>query len=200
MKKIAASLLAACLLSACSGNAGNTQEGTSEATTLDLPTTTAATTSTTPTGPVINERGNIVKQFGEIAGLTDANGDSQATFAVDAVEVDAPCTSGYASSPENGHFLIISMRVTTGALIGLDFFHIVADDWQVIGADGITETNVATGPAYGCLADSERLTDSPMGPGQQFVGKLVLDSRNTSGSAIFAPPYLSDGGGWEWIF
>jgi len=138
-----------------------------------------------------------VKQFGELAGTVDAGGNQTSSFTVDSIAVDPPCT-GYAQPAENGHLLVLSMRVTTADLSSLGgTLLILAEDWQVIGPDGITEANLSTSAAYSCLADSERLPES-MGPGQQFVGKLVLDSRSTSGSAIFAPPYVD--GGWEWVF
>lgn len=196
MRKILGGLLAACLLTACGANTAATD---SEVTTLTLPpTSTASAAPTTPAGPSRNDRNNIVKQLGELASIVDANGNDLVTFTVDSIEVDPPCL-GYAQPAENGHLLVLTMRVTTGPdLSDLQFFHIVAEDWQVIGPDGITETNLSSAAAYGCVPESDRLTDSPMGPGQQFVGKIVLDSRNTSGSAMFLPSYTE--GGWEWSF
>lgn len=194
MRKTATSVLVACLLTACGANADDT------ATTLSLPPTTTDTTApTTPTGQTRNERNNIVKHFGELATTLDASGDATASFTIDSIEVDPPCTGDFSAPAENGHLLILNMRVTTGPDLS-DFggnFLINPYDWQVIGADGTTETNLGTTAAFSCVGGSEKLP-STMGPGQQFVGKLALDSRSASGSAIFAPAFVD--GGWEWLF
>lgn len=202
MRRVATSVLIACFLTACGANEADT------ATTLTLPPSTSASSSESPSAspsstsaaaPSRNERNNIVKQFGELARLVDPNRNEQASFTVDSIEVDPPCAGQFAGPAENGHLLVLNMRATTGpdlADLG-GTFQVLANDWRVIGADGLTEANVATAAALSCLDDSEALP-SQMGPGQQFVGKLVLDSRNASGVAIFAPPYVD--GGWEWVF
>lgn len=202
MRRTVSCVLAIWLLTACGANDADS------ANTLTLPPTTtepptlsdAPTSSDDAAAPSRNERNNIVKQFGELARIVnESSGADTLSFTVDSIEVDPPCSDN-SLPPENGHFLVLNMRVTTGSdlsSVGGTFF-LTAGDWRVVGADGITETGLATGPAYGCIEQSERISDVPLGAGQQFVGKIVLDSKNPSGAAIYAPPYVP--GGWEWVF
>ena len=73
-----------------------------------------------------------------------------------------------------------------------------AKDFSYVGADGITNPNVSTLPAYACLPDGEQSTADPLGPGQTFVGTIVLDVPVTTGTLIYRPIYTD--GGWEWNF
>jgi hypothetical protein len=70
-------------------------------------------------------------------------------------------------------------------------------DFRVIGPDGVTVPNV-TGNAYSCLGSGRTLSGVQIGPGQQYVGTVVIDSPVTSGSLVFAP--AGSATGWEWEF
>ena len=93
------------------------------------------------------------------------------------------------------------MRVATGAdLSQYGGFTFNGNDFQYIGPDNITQTEVYTLPAYACLKNSEQLTSDPLGPNQQYVGSIVLDVPGTSGAIVYAPGILANTGGWEWQF
>ena len=76
----------------------------------------------------------------------------------------------YPQPPENGHFVGLSMHITTAPnLPANSFVDINATDFSFIGS------------------------------GQQYVGTLVLDVPETTGILQYQPLYLS-AGGWEWHF
>jgi len=189
------------LLAACGG--GATQDDSAS---LDLPAVQSSeateTTEPSPAQPATNDRGNLVKALGEDASITDENGDAVVTFAVDTITVDPACTSDYSEPAENGHFIAAAMRVSTASGVNdtLGYFDINPNSFSYIGPDGVTQTNLATFAAYACISDSEQFPSGGFGPGQQYVGTVVLDVPDTSGSLIFAPSGLGLPGGWEWTF
>lgn len=119
------------------------------------------------------------------------------------IEVDGECTGEVAEPPENGHFLTISVSAATssewpaelqGMLIDLGAY-----DFSIIGPDGLTENaDHDTFAAFACLPDRE-LLPAKLGPGEQVVGKIVLDTANTSGVVVYRPSYAY-GPAWEWAF
>jgi hypothetical protein len=71
--------------------------------------------------------------------------------------------------------------------------------WSVVGEDGITESALTTAAIHSCLDESELLPSSGIGPGENVDGKLVLDTKSSSGVLVYKPWY-NPGGGWEWTF
>ena len=160
----------------------------------------SSSSSSAPAGPGGNARGNIEKQIGEEAGVTGPDGSDLMTFTVDAIQVDYPCSGDYPQPPENGHFVGLSMHITTAPNLPADsFVDISATDFSFIGSDGVTVSNVDTFPAFTCAPDDEQLPSGSLGSGQQYVGTLVLDVPETTGILQYQPLYLS-AGGWEWHF
>ncbi|NYJ08627.1 hypothetical protein [Petropleomorpha daqingensis] len=159
-----------------------------------------SSSSSAPAAPGGNARGNIEKQIGEEAGVTGTDGSDLMTFTVDAIQVDYPCSGDYPQPPENGHFVGLSMHITTAPNLPADsFVDINATDFSFIGGDGVTVSNVDTFPAFTCAPDAEQLPSGPLGSGQQYVGTLVLDVPETTGIVQYQPLYLTQGG-WEWHF
>ncbi|MGY1761039.1 hypothetical protein ACI79G_07085 [Geodermatophilus sp. SYSU D00779] len=194
----AALAAATCLtLAACGGE----DSASTEAADATLPTqTSAAPTSAEPDGPARSDRGNIIKQIGEEGGNSlDENSDELVfRFAVDAIRVDQECNSGYPQEPTNGHFIGIDVRAATTANLPPDFFvQMSADQFQVIGPDGLTVTDV-WGTAYSCLDSASSFTSDQLGPAQQYAGTVVIDSPVTSGTLVYKHP--GDTTGWEWQF
>jgi hypothetical protein len=164
------------------------------------PAETGSPTSSSAPDADVNERGNVEKQIGEEAGITGPDGSPAMTFTVDAIQIDLPCSGDYPEPPENGHFVGLTMHVTTAPNLAPDsYIDISAGDFSFIGADGITVGSVDTFPAFICAADDEQLPTGPLGSGQQYVGTLVLDVPGTTGILQYQPLYL-DSGGWEWSF
>ncbi|WP_086826715.1 hypothetical protein [Allokutzneria sp. NRRL B-24872] len=164
------------------------------------PASTALPTTTTKPR---SARGLIQKKIGEIAGFggTGSIDSSQVKFTLDAIQVDAKCSAKYASRSENGHLVVLSWTIQTSAdmepaMGGMFNPH----SFAVVGQDGLTEANVATAATYSCLKDSEQLPVGDLAAGSKYVGKLVLDTRSTSGVITFRPTGLDTSGGWEWPF
>lgn len=159
--------------------------------------------------PKTNDRGNIVKALGEEGSLVTTTGDEEtiAVFAIDAIAVDSPCAERPYSTPEvpeNGHFIQLSMRVSTGSQAALSSYSSLGSftlsdwDFKVIGPDGLTENSSNSFAGELCLDDAQKLP-SQIGPGQSVIGSIVLDSKYTTGSIVLNLPGVVDGG-WEWAF
>jgi hypothetical protein len=203
-------------LTACSsGNSADTQpratpvpaEAAVEATTQAEATPTPEPTTEEPTqdgkyGPSqSNERGNLVKTLGQLAGVGSETDPDVITaeFTVTAIEPNFTCTSEYAEPSMYGNYIAITLDVqTTAALADQSWpvFNVSEYDFKVISPEG-TRENDSSGNAYMCLNEAERLP-SEIGPGEHVTGKIVLDSAHTSGSIVFAPAAVQ--GGWEWGF
>ncbi len=194
----AATAAATLVLSACGG--GESEEAGEELK-LPSPTTAAPTTSSAAPTPERNDRGNIVKQFGETGGFVHPDtGDDMVQWVVDEIVVDLPCTAPYYDyEPENGHIVGLRFRVATGSdLSPLGYFALSDQDFLYIGPDGITHSSVSSVSSYACLPPAEQFTTDELGPRQQYVGTVVLDVPGTTGTIVYRPP-MSEGG-WEWNF
>lgn len=162
-------------------------------------TTTAATStpSSTAGAPNRSARGLLVKQLGERAGIGNSAADARAEFTLDRVEVDPKCTGSEPSA--NGHLIALSFTVTTTARLDpSQHWFIEAGDFAVVGPDGVTDSNVSTGPGLGCLPERDYLPGTPYTPSSKYVGKVVLDSRYASGVITYRPVVDLAGAGWEW--
>jgi hypothetical protein len=152
-----------------------------------------------------SQRGNLIKQIDEVAGMYDlAKGPESLwlEFKITEIEVDGECTAEFADPPENEAFILVSLSISTATDWPADMRGLTVDfspgDWSIVGPDGLTESAIDTFASYLCIAESERLPDRGIGPGENVVGKLAFDSRNTSGVLIYRP-WFTDGG-WEWEF
>lgn len=212
MKKLTGALLLTVLLTGCGGTMNMREKGQAEGAVTSAPTlppeTTAETTTptpTTPAGPSRNNRGNIVKAFGEEGGLTEQIGGQEVaivTFAIDSI-APVTCTEPYYSyEPENGHLIAVQMRFSTAPELAQSqypYFSVSPYEFSFIGADNITRGELATIATYGCLPDGQLLTSGEMIPGSQYAGIVILDVPEPNGTLIFRPSSLTSGG-WEWVF
>lgn len=196
-------LAATITLAACGAPAQ--VEGVANGPTLPPTSSATATPTPTPTGPPRSPRGNIIKALGEEGGLTDDRGAGApvelVTFAVDAIS-PVECTEDYGNPPENGVLIAVQMRFATApelATSSMNYFSVNPNEFSFVGADGITVTNTATAATFGCISDKEMLTYNQMMPGSQYVGKVVLDVPAATGTLIYRPGVLAEGG-WEWTF
>lgn len=147
-----------------------------------------------------SERGNLVKQIGEGAGLT-YEGEQTVSFVINSITVDAPCTAEFATPPENGHIVVLDVSVKTEPALAEDpfgEFWMSPSSWKAIAPNGTTSNaSSGTAAAFGCLPQQEMLPQS-IGPAEQATGKVVLDVENPSGILIFQDPSAS--AGWEWTY
>jgi hypothetical protein len=187
--------------------ADNESNNDSAAAPPTLPVTSsspAATTSSPPPGPPRSPRGNLIKAFGEEAGYCSATTECnpsnvEVTFAIDSVTVNPKCDTGFAHPPENGTLLAVALRVATATTLPPDLYtSFSAFDFQIIGQDGLTVSNLATAATYSCLNPSETFTSGQLRPGQKYAGTILLDSPSPTGTLIYAPANSSIG--WEWQF
>jgi hypothetical protein len=157
--------------------------------------------TSTPAQPAKTERGLLSKQLGEIAGITNDQGDQVIRFAVEAITVDPMCNAEFASKPEHGHFVAVRMNIETTAQLNpqTTIFHPDAWQFSIQGPDGFTDGAVGTGAGLGCLTTQEQLPADNIGPAGKYAGSIVLDTKYTSGILMFKP-YALGADGWEWTF
>jgi hypothetical protein len=149
-----------------------------------------------------NERGFVVKKLGEPACFGGAGKDCEGgvSFAIDKIEVDPKCTE-YGSHPDNGHTVLLHLRVATGD--DADVIDRVGGiinpfSFVEIGKDGVTRDT-----SFGMCADpsANQLPDT-YGPNQKYQG--VMDLEVTEASGIIALQLMGaeeDGQrGWEWTY
>lgn len=148
-------------------------------------------------GPKTSDRGHLIKQIGETAGLSNASGSEDwVDFTVTGITPEAACTSEYYSAPENGYFVRVDMDIVTTPQLQGEFLVNINNQWKWIADNGTTaNSEPMSGAAWGCLADSERLP-SAVGPAESVTGSLILDVPSTSGTLVYAP---SGSSGWEWV-
>lgn len=150
--------------------------------------------------PVRTDRGNLVKEVGQLAGITLPDHDDAvaAQFVVTDIVVDQECSAEYAETPANGHFIGIHLNIETTPDLALDdvgtlsFAHW---GWQGFDADG-KRVNDPIGNALWCMSDADSLP-ADIGPGQSVSGWLVLDMPTTTGSVALT---MGAANGWEWSY
>lgn len=168
-------------------------------------TPSAASSTAAPSSadaePARNERGNIPMQVGDAVPVVRSAAPGAPpllTLTVDKIVVDAPCQEDFQDPPENGHFVALLMRATAAA----DFdpktpASFTDTDFHVIGPDGNTVPSVSD-TAGDCIEFERLIHNMRIGPDQEYVGWMVLDTPVTSGALVYAPGGATTG--WEWQF
>lgn len=134
------------------------------------PPTVTATSGTKKITSSLSPRGLIPKTIGQVAGVGDDATNPDLSFTVDAITADATCTSQFAQKPENGHFIALSMTVKTSVTMDKTLVMMVTPfDFAIVGADGVTETNLTTGGSAMCLSDWEQFPTQQLAPGSQYL-------------------------------
>jgi hypothetical protein len=176
-----------------------TPQTTPPSSTTEVPTPTEEPVPTPP--PVLtSDRGNVVLEFGKPFTVVDNTGTAAFTTVVDSVATDVVCTAPDGVPAVNGHLIALQVRVTTGAdlsVLGLEPA-LLASDFRVLAADGVTLTDAATPSADSCLPDETSLPAGPLTPDQELAGTVVLEVAATTGTIVFAPGFLSTGAEWTY--
>lgn len=149
--------------------------------------------------------GALPKASGEAGALVDkTTGAETFTIQVNEIETATECearSAGFTLAPERGTFLILDVTATLAAganPAGTEeaFMPLAAEAFSVVPQSGSTEDDVTSASAWGCLTETD-LAPAVVNPGETVTGKIVLDTRVTSGTVIYDP----DGsGGWSWPF
>ncbi len=170
-----------------------------------------------PSGPPVNERGNVAATVGQPVTVPAPDGQPLVEVTVETITVDYACDGDEVvrQEPENGHFIGVALTVTAQpALAGYEspfggnVFSMsgpFGSGFSIVGADGFTEDGIAGGyAAFTCAADSDNMLTLDVEPGQNYRGVAVLDSTNTAGTLIWQPIVSSTEAenppGFEWTF
>ncbi|WP_007025175.1 hypothetical protein [Saccharomonospora iraqiensis] len=196
--KAAAAVAALTLLAACSPP---DSDADSSGDAPSLPATAAPSTAPEQDdGPETNERGHLVKELGEEAGVyprgEGPDSPGGVTFAIDKVEVDPACHE-FGQAPDEGHTLVLHMRVATGddrELAQQASGVLNPFNFAEIGDDGITR------PAQvGMCTDPARGLPNNFGMNQQYTGVIEIVVPQASGTVALTTP-VPNAGGWEWTY
>ncbi len=149
---------------------------------------------------VTSSRGNLVKEIGQLAGITSHTGDPVVEFVVTDIVVDFACTSDWAEAPANGHYVGLELEITTTPELADEpspEFWMSNHDFSAWSTEG-KRVNDPVGNAYSCLSDSDSIPDR-IGPDEAVGGWIVLDLPHDAGAIGYSWIGLN-GGGWEWAY
>ncbi len=149
---------------------------------------------------VVNDRGNLVKQLGQLAGVTLSEDSSVvlAQFAATDIVVDIECTAEFADASKNGHFVGIHLNVETTPELAQDEIGSLSFSqwaWQAFDAND-KRVNDPMGNALWCLDAADQLP-ADIGPGQSVSGWIVLDLPTDHGAVVLT---MGASNGWEWAY
>jgi hypothetical protein len=163
------------------------------------PTPTSAPT------PKTNDRGQIIKKIGEVAGLmTDEKStEPTMTFKVTSIK-PIVCDAPYGTPPK-GTAIAVALEIVTkptfsGALevngqAGQISFG--PHYWKGYAPNGTRMNTVESSVNQGCLADTSKLLPDFFGKGEKLNGIVILDVATPSGEVSFDPEGF---GGWVWKY
>ncbi|MBJ7451059.1 MAG: hypothetical protein JHC71_03120 [Blastococcus sp.] len=140
-----------------------------------------------------NDRGNVETALGQEIPLPD--GGAVVLDAAEPVALPCPEDSEFSESvPQNGTFVRLDIRATTAPASATPTEgpfsqpSISSANFLMIKSDGVTfNSDMGTFPAYTCLSQNQMFPSGPLGPGQQFVGSIVLDVPDPAGVLVFFP-------------
>lgn len=175
--------------------------------TLSVEPAQTSSPTPSPTSTIAsNDRGNIPKKAGELAGAGGTSlADASLKFKVTSIEA-ITCDAPYATPP-TGTALAVAIEVETtpgfeGGLNvngapGLTSFD--AYYWKGYAANGTRMNKIDTTAAQNCVADEGRLLPSSIGKGEKATGIVVLEVTTPTGSIAYDGAGMITGG-WEWQY
>ena len=149
-----------------------------------------------------NERGELIKEIGEIAGMPGQDGELDLEFTVTGFEF-VKC-SKYAPKL-NGHALAAHVEVNTSSdfegpvsINGSDGqIAFDAHYWRGYEPDGTRMNDISGDAILNCFESKAKLLPSGIRKGEKAKGLVLLDVTTKSGEVVFDP--YGDGG-WVWKF
>lgn len=182
----------ACVLAACGGQSG------------PGPTTTtqsqAQGSSSSPAQAGMSPRGNVVTPIGEPGGLGDPTAVS---WTVTKIAVDGPCPDDSSATPQNGHFVIVSLDVSTSPAYRVGDLvtnFTPGGAWTVVGPDNRVQIDPGTAASAACAAPPAHFELEPDAK-HQFT--LAFDTKDQTGVVQFRPTTWQGHAvenGWEWTY
>lgn len=191
------------VLSGCTtlipGTANPAVGATAESTATEETTEEPERTTSAP-APTTQDTGLSPATVGQVEGFVNSAGDQVMTFTVDAISLNPGCNSSIADPPAHGNFVAVDITINILALTdGQSPLFFISGDWHIIGPTGVRDNDNATIETFFCTSDSEQLPTGPLGVGT-YVGRIVLDTANTTGQVIWTPGELGGLEGWSWTF
>ncbi|NOJ62795.1 MULTISPECIES: hypothetical protein [unclassified Arthrobacter] len=177
--------------SASAGSDSETEEPGPE------PTAGSEATPAVPTG--LNDRGNLEESVGEVSIFQAESGTEFAALEAEEIQTDFQCTGAAAQESVNGQFVAISFSVAAQpelAESGWPSLYISAREFRAWDADDEPVPD-PVGSSAGCVEPDE-LLPSPVEPGEDLKGLIILDVPTGSGSAAFTVGGFEGSYGWEW--
>lgn len=169
------------------------------------PSSPAAANSTTEPSATplvdlgLNERGNLTQKVGVTSVFGAPTGQQFADLTAEAIQTDFQCTVPDANASVNGQFVAIKISVAAKSNFedsgwpSLTLSNLEFTAWDAAGVKLMD----AVGNSAGCVPDAE-LIASPIEPGTNATGLVILDVPKGAGSAAFVVGGFEGSYGWEW--
>jgi len=159
------------------------------------PTEEPTTEEPTEAAPTPNSHGNLDKEIGEEARITDYDYTDHVKLVLTEMVPNFKCTADWADPPKNGMFLGLHFDVmTTQEFAESDWSEFSISTFELGAYQGDTRVNDVDGNSWMCLDDADALPR--LGPGQHATGWVVIDVPTDVTSVQFVS-FMVDGG-WEW--
>lgn len=148
----------------------------------------------------LNDHGNEPVDKGESAIFQDLTSDAEyAQLTATNVQTNFKCMADDASESINGQYVALSFDVNAFEALndsGFTELYFSVHDFRAWDGDGEKVIDVV-GNAESCISEDERI-QTPILPGSEASGLVVLDVPEGHGSASFTLGGFEGAYGWEW--
>ncbi|WP_155838630.1 hypothetical protein [Arthrobacter castelli] len=147
----------------------------------------------------LNKRGNIVEDVSEDSSFNSLDGTEFVGFKAKDLITDFDCPAETARPSANGQYVAIHFSVDAHPELtesGWPNFTMSNRQFTVWGPDG-KRVSDPVGNSAGCVPE-EDLLPSPVAPGDNAEGLIILDVPEGSGAASFRMGGFEGSYGWEW--
>lgn len=148
----------------------------------------------------LNDHGNEQVDKGESAIFQDLSSDEEyAKLTATNVRTNFKCTADDAPESINGQYVALSFDVNAFDALnnsGFTELYFSVHDFRAWDGDGEKVIDVV-GNAESCISEDERI-QTPILPGNEASGLVVLDVPEGDGSASFTLGGFEGAYGWEW--
>jgi hypothetical protein len=167
--------------------------------------TAQPTDSAASKGPLaglkLNQHGNLPAKIGEAGVLGAPTGDRFAEMEAREIQADFTCTADSAQPSINGQFVAIRFSVKAHSELpqsGWPYFDMSVHDFRAWDSEGEQVVD-PVGNSAGCVDEAE-LLPTPVDPGGNASGLIILDVPEGDGSASFRMGGFEGAYGWEWAW